>query len=143
MSSSSTLISHFNLYTAPHGASATHPMLVPNQEQPFTLLQTNGKYTFTFFNRLDAQVRVYARGFGPAPMETLWSATVAVVNESSNDAHYVYLEASPAELNGSTQIWVGCWWDDGTYPGTTVGIQTYFTDHPEGTEHHTVPILVG
>jgi hypothetical protein len=44
-----------------------------------------------------------------------------------------------ASLNGATNLWLGCWWDDGSYPTAA----DYFAAHPSATGHHTVPITTG
>ncbi len=148
MSSSTELTSAIDLYTGAHGAATSHPKLTPGESQPFTLLKNpviNG-YRLSFFQRLDPQVRpdlqvrVYAKGFGTSPAETLWSTSL-VIDRRPGDTRYLIFY--PPDLRGSTHIWIGSWWDDGTYPGTPEGIQAYFTAHPEGGEHHTTPILVG
>ncbi len=144
MGSANSLISRIDLYTAAHGGMASHPKLNPNHQQPFTLLKApDGSYVLTFINNLESQVRVYVKGFSTSQNAPLWFTTRAVDRKHHPHNTHHYVSFTPSDLNGATKIWVGCWWDDDTYPATSTGIEAYFTAHPEGGEHHTVPILVG
>ena len=142
MTASSIAICGFQEVPGSHGSSTSHPVIVPDFTQPFTLLQDNG-YTLRFFNRLNAAARVYAKGFVASSSAPLWWGSVSVPNEQPGQAQYVFFRFSSADLRGSTSLWMGSWWDDGTYPGTEAGTVAYFTDHPDSPGHHTVPILVG
>jgi hypothetical protein len=42
-------------------------------------------------------------------------------------------------LQGATNLWIGCWWDDGTYADAAA----YFAAHPYDPNHHTVPVTIG
>ena len=43
----------------------------------------------------------------------------------------------------STNLWVGAWWDNGTYGSNADGVRAYFQAHPNATGHHTVLVIVG
>lgn len=132
---------NFEMFTG--GPGPDHPMIVPQFSLPFTLLANErGVYEVTFTNQLSAPVRVYAKAFS-ASAPDLWSYSVSVPNAAPGGRAYNIEHFNPGQLNGATQLWLGSWWDDGSYPETAEGVAAYFTDHPGGPEHHTVPILVG
>ena len=141
MSQSGTEIhSVFELFSG--GTDVDHPrIVVQNISLPFTLLPGEmGAYTLTFTNPLSATVRVYVKGLSDSSQQ-LWADSYPV-GPGHNSVHYMHFNAQ--QLSGSTQLWMGSWWDDGTYRANAEGVAAYFAAHPGGVpEHHTVPILVG
>jgi hypothetical protein len=146
MSSSSNPLSELNLAPADHHAVAHPKVDMLAARPPFTLLKNpdNTTYQMSFRNQTTDRARVFLMGFTTSASSPLWtngSLTVPVA-PGPNSIHAIAF--SVAELNGSTNIWVGAWWDDGTYgSGNTTDTLRYFSDHPDTTGHHTVPILVG
>ena len=125
----------FSLYVV--AAAPPHPehpaFTMP--DLPFTLTQvTPGNYQMTLTNSLDQTVRVFMRGF-TQQSNPLWSPLDIVLNTRSG--HTVLFTRSL--LNGATTLWLGAWWDDGTYTNAAA----YFADHPAGGGHHTVPVTTG
>ena len=125
----------------PSQPNNTHPMvsLAPNT-QPFTLLKNPGvnQYSWTFNNQTRNNVRVYLIGFTTSENSPLWTYTNSVVVDSTLQPVF-----RDTELRSSTKLWVGAWWDNGTYGSDAEGVKAYFRDHPNGTQHHTVPVIVG
>lgn len=146
MSSSSNPLSELDLAPADHHAVA-HPkvdMLAANP--PFTLLKNSGTTTYqlSFRNQTTGNARVFAMGFTTSSSSPLWATGSLTLAPASGPSDIHVLEFTVADLNGSTTLWLGAWWDDGTYgTGTPAEIASYFSDHPDTTGHHTIPVLVG
>ena len=125
----------FNLYviwgTPPH---PDHPA-VTMPDVPFTLTQvTPGNYQMTFTNSLERSVRIFCQAFTQSA-NPLWSTADMVLQTRSS-----HMRLFPRSvLNGATNIWLGAWWDDGSYATAAA----YFADHPSGGGHHTVPVTIG
>lgn len=126
----------------PSQPNSTHPMvsLAPNNTQPFTLLKNPGvnQYSWTFNNQTRANVRVYMIGFTTSEDNPLWTYTNSVVVDSALTPVF-----RDTDLRSSTSLWVGAWWDNGTYGANADGVKAYFRSHPNATGHHTVPVIVG
>jgi len=125
----------FDLYWVP--AAPPHPdhpaLTMP--DLPFTLTQvTPGNYQMTFTNSLERSARIFCLAF-TQQTNPLWSRADVVL--ATRSLYKVLLPKSV--LNGATTIWLGAWWDDGTYQNAAA----YFAAHPSGDGHHTVPITVG
>lgn len=133
----------------PH--SQAHPMvqLPSSQSQPFTLLKgPNNTYNLTFENQIDGNAnnhhpdaRVYIAAFVTEVSTPTWTHSVKVPAGTPNNS--VEVDIPAADIGSSTHIWMGAWWNDGTYPDTLQGIKDYFAAHPSGGNHHTVPIIPG
>jgi hypothetical protein len=148
MSSSSNPLCELNLAPADHHAhTIAHPMVVIlASNPPFTLLKNPGtnNYQLSFRNQTSAAARVFAMGFTTSSSSPLWSTGSLTLAAASPQGVIYQLPFSVADLNGSTNLWLGAWWDDGTYgTGTPAEIASYFSDHPDTTGHHTIPVLVG
>lgn len=125
----------------PSHPNDTHPMisLAPNT-QPFTLLKNPGSndYQWNFNNRTSNNARVFYIGFTTSENNPLVTQTVQVVAGTGST-----IVVPAASLNSSTNLWLGAWWDNGTYGTDREGIRGYFRDHPNASGHHTVPVIVG
>ena len=145
MPSASNPISDINLAPADHHAVA-HPKVDILLGTPFTLLKNPGTTTYqmSFRNKITGDARIFLMGFTTSPSSPLWTnGSLGVpVAPGPNSIHSLGFTAE--QLNGSTTIWLGAWWDDGTY-GTSGMPETmnYFSHHPDTTGHHTIPVLVG
>ena len=125
----------FDLYVV--SAAPNHPEhpALPMPDLPFTLTQvTPGNYQMKFDNSLEQTVRIFCQGF-TQPANPLWSPLDMVLVTRSS--HTLLFPRSL--LNGATTIWLGAWWDDGSYTNAAA----YFAAHPPGDGHHTVPITTG
>jgi hypothetical protein len=123
----------------PHPA---HPAINPQPDMPFTLLTNPGglQYSIRFFNSgTDQQVRVYLQAFVTEPSSPTWSDKSLSLPPNSQPPNVQTINFAKTALNGATNLWLGCWWDDGTY--TTAA--AYFAAHPSGVGHHTQPITTG
>jgi hypothetical protein len=130
---------------APEGGHPAHPAVNAPDNPPFTLLVDPGSnpatYTITFFNSgTDQTIRIYLMAFlASDPSNPIWtdaSLTCPPNFQQPYDNPKTFYKSS---LGSSDTLWIGAWWDDGTY--TTA--QQYFAAHPEGGGHHTVPIVIG
>jgi hypothetical protein len=142
------------LYTPEHGdAHEPHPMvqLPPDQSQPFTLKFDPSTNTLrvTFKNDLTGEqdpqglgVRIFFCAFLVSqPSTYIWSSSLGL---AASGADRQKTQTVPlAAQTAPTTVWVGAWWDNGTYASTPAGIAAYFAAHPSGGMHHTVPILIG
>jgi hypothetical protein len=148
-------IGTLNLYTPQAGDphSTAHPYVVydPPLASGFTLiLNPQGDYSLSFSNGMGqsannnhATARVYLSAFADAVSNPIWAHTVSVPPNVDRMLTIAKVSFSVAEVLRAAQIWVGSWWDDGSYPSSRDGVIAYFRDHPEGAGHHTVPIIVG
>lgn len=124
----------------PHPA---HPAINPQPDMPFTLLTDPGGsvYSMKFFNSgTDQNVRVYLTAFVTQPSTPTFSDASLVLPPNYQPPYVHQKSYLKSSLAGATNLWIGCWWDDGTY--TTPA--AYFAAHPAGDGgHHTVPITTG
>ena len=126
----------------------THPMVMlpPCDTQPFTLLKDSSPantYSIRFHNEMTAgqggnTARMYLAAFTTSVSDPTWTASV-----TAEIGAIISISFNTTDLESGVTLWVGAWWNDGTYPGTEDGVVAYFADHPSGGEHHTVPIMVG
>jgi hypothetical protein len=127
------------------GHHVAHPAVNEPDAMPFTLLANSGPapvtYSLTFDNSGGSQsVRVYLKAFSSAnSSETLWSYINVTLAASGNQKNRQTLVVEKSLIGAADTLWVGAWWDDGTYSTA----DTYFAAHPTGGGHHTVPILIG
>jgi hypothetical protein len=90
-------------------------------------------------NGANQQIRIFLKAFlSSQPSNSIWTDS-SLVCRVSPPAPYDKVTFYKASLGNSDTLWIGTWWDDGTYATA----QAYFTDHPAGGGHHTVPITVG
>jgi hypothetical protein len=117
----------------------SHPMvdIAPN-EQPFTWLKNPNvnQYSWAFNNELGTSVRIFMMGFTTSENDPLWTYTNSVV-------FGLVPIFRATDFRSSTTIWVGAWWDDGTFAANADGVKAYFRAHPNSAGHHTVPVIVG
>jgi hypothetical protein len=153
MSEASNPLFPVTLFTPEHGdAHDPHPMvaLPSGQSHPFKLLFDPGTNTLqvSFQNNLtsgqDPQgvgVRIFFCAFEDSdPSTYIWSNTLGLTASGSGTQGS---ETIPlASQNVPTRVWIGAWWDNGTYASTAAGIAAYFAAHPSGGTHHTVPIRI-
>jgi hypothetical protein len=124
----------FNLTWIATPIPAGHPALI-SPDPPFTLTQVApGNYQMTFLNSLEKTVRIFCQGFAQ-PGIPLWSPLDMVLVTRSS---FKFLFPKSV-LGGAATIWLGAWWDDGTYTDAAA----FFADHPAGGGHHTVPVTTG
>jgi hypothetical protein len=119
-----------------------HPAISPRPGGAFTLLPNPDGVTYqiTFNNfHIARTVRVFLKAFVTDPNSPTWS-DMSLVLPSNNQYPWIKALTFPkASLSGARTIWLGAWWDDGTYATTAA----YFADHPTGGGHHTQPITSG
>lgn len=147
-------VANLNLYTPRSGDHHTvaHPYVVydPPLASGFDLkLNPQGDYSLSFSNGMapgtnnnHATGRVYLSAFADAVSNPVWAHTASVPPNVGRMLTIVSVPFTVAQVLTATQIWVGSWWDDGTYPDSRDGVIAYFRDHPEGGNHHTVPIRI-
>ena len=147
-------MANINLYTPQPGDlhSVAHPYIVyePPLNSGFDLtLNPQGDYSLSFANGMapstnnnHATARVYLSAFSDVVSNAIWAHTASVPPMVNRMFISVTVKFTVAQVLGATQIWAGCWWDDGTYPDSRDGVIAYFRDHPEGGSHHTVPIRI-
>ncbi len=133
--------------------SAAHPYVVYDAAlaSGFTLnLSPQGVYELTFTNGMapstnnnHATGRVYISAFSSAVSNPIWTHTVSSPPNVGRMLTTEQVTFMVAQVLTATQVWVGSWWDDGTYADSRDGVIAYFHDHPEGGNHHTVPIILG
>jgi hypothetical protein len=119
-----------------------HPAINPQPVLPFTLLTEPGgaEYSIRFFNSgTDQNVRVYLMAFLTQPSSPTWSNMSLTLPPNFQPPYTHTLPFMKNSLLGATNLWIGCWWDDGTYATTAA----YFAAHPPGDGHHTQPITIG
>ena len=152
MSSASNPICPVTLFTPDGGGGhhdVAHPMtqLPAGQTEPFTLLKNTPPPEHTFSVQFDNQLtagpgiqnaRAYLAAFTTSVSSPAWTGTLSVPTGETQGISF-----TRADLNGGTDMWMGTWWDDGTYPATEQGVIAYFEAHPNGGMHHTVPIRIG
>ena len=148
-------IGTLNLYTPQPGDphSVAHPYVVYDSSlaSGFTLiLNSQGDYSLSFSNGMalgtnnnHATGRVYLSAFATTALDPIWAHTASVPPNVGRMLTIVKVSFTVGQILRATGIWVGSWWDDGTYADSRDGVIAYFRDHPEGGSHHTVPILVG
>ena len=123
-----------------------HPAINPLPNPPFTLLPSPDidpeSYQLGFANSgCDQWVRIYIMAFPSSqPGSPTWSDMSIILApwtpSSRSAATQSFLKSG---LGDADTLWVGVWWNDGTYATAA----DYFAAHPEGGGHHTVPILIG
>ena len=122
-----------------------HPAVNPPNNPPFTLLVDPGSnpatFTITFFNSsTDQTVRIYLMAFNSSqPSNPLWTSASLTCPPNFQPPYNNPITFNQASLGNSDTLWIGAWWNDGSYATA----QAYFAAHPEGGGHHTVPILIG
>jgi len=130
---------------APEGSHPAHPAVNAPADPPFTLLVDPGSnpatYSITFFNSgTDQSVRVYLMAFlSSQPSNPIWSDASLTCPPNFQPPYNNKLTFSKSSLGNADTLWIGAWWNDGSYATAPA----YFTAHPEGGGHHTVPILIG
>jgi hypothetical protein len=127
---------------APSPPHPAHPAINPQPVIPFTLLTEPGgaEYSIRFFNSgTDQPVRVYLMAFVTQPSSPTWSNMSLTLPPNYQPPYVHTLPFMKNSLLGATNLWIGCWWDDGTYATTAA----YFDAHPTGDGHHTQPIIIG
>jgi len=141
------------VHPPPDSPGIDHPRvtLPSDQSRPFTLRTdpTTNWYRMWFQYELGPgqnpnnwQVRVFAATFKTSVADPIWIAS-PVVATTGEYARNLFVLQHP-ELGDATDLWVGAWWDDGTYgTGARADVIRYFTDHPAEGIHHTVPIRIG
>jgi len=124
--------------------------LPSDQSQPFKLKFDPSTNTLrvSFKNDLTSQqdpqnlgVRIFFCAFLDSdPATYIWSNTLglAATGSGTQQTQTIPLAAQSAP----TTVWIGAWWDNGTYASTPAGIAAYFAAHPSGGMHHTVPIRI-
>jgi hypothetical protein len=140
MSSSSNPLSELVLADPAH-PNTTHPMVrMLACPQPFTLLkeQDGVTYKMSFRNETAHSAFVFVKGFAGDPTDVKFTAAIFGVQPGQMQT----LQFSQADLHGSTTLWVGAWWASGPYGTNEAGIRSYFQDHPNTPEHHTVPVII-
>src|ERR1700722_19001049 len=147
-------IANINLYTPQPGDhhAVAHPYVFydPPLASGFALeLYPQGDYSLLFSNGMipgtnnnHATALVFLSAFSDIVSNPKWAHTVSVSPNANRSLTIVRVTFSVGQVFGATQIWVGSWWDDGTYPDSRDGVIAYFRDHPEGGSHHTVPIRI-
>lgn len=124
------------------GQPDAHPMVdFSAYTQPMTLIRNSGTnyYSLAFANsEVSRLVRVYMIGFTTSSSSPTFRNTLGVAHNGGAQT-----TLSPDQLNGATNLWVGAWWFDNTYPATNSGIDAYFAAHPSGGGHHTTPVIIG
>ncbi len=153
MSSAANPLCPVTLYTPPPGDDhVPHPMvqLPSGQDQPFTLLidPTTGTYRMSFQNQLTAQqdqnrwgVLIFIAAFHTTVQEAFWTTTVALAITGTDTEKTATLLV--AGENTATSLWVGAWWNNGTFGADEAGVKAYFAAHPSGGVHHSVPVIIG
>jgi len=119
-----------------------HPAINPQPNMPFTLLPNSDGLTYSirFFNSgTDQQVRVFLMAFATDPNNPTWSDASLSLPPNFQPPYINTLSFYKASLNGATNLWIGCWWDDGSYSNAAA----YFAAHPSDPNHHTVPVTTG
>jgi hypothetical protein len=96
------------------------------------------QYSWAFNNQTTRSVRIFMMGFTTSQNSPLWTYTNVVVPNS-----FLTPVFRATDLHSSTKLWVGAWWDDGTFAANADGIKAYFQAHPDSAGHHTVPVIVG
>lgn len=124
----------FSLYEINMPGHPSHPAFT-TPDLPITLTQWSpGNYRITYSNPLQRNARIFLRAFTD-PNNPLWTPLdeqlAAGITRTASFAQ--------SSLNGATTIWLGSWWDDGTYSDAAA----YFAAHPSDPNHHTVPITTG
>jgi hypothetical protein len=137
-------------YAPAAGGHPIHPMIQPTVEWPVNLMPVNPVelipnggtdiYTVRFRSVILNPTRIYAVGFTTDPTHPLWTNCSIVTTNDTTVFHNLNFTA--ADLHGSSQIWLGSWFDDGTYPPNQAGILAYFHAHPNSPGHHTVPVII-
>jgi hypothetical protein len=143
-----------HLYTPQPGDphSVAHPYVLYDSPlaSGFDLaLNPQGDYSLSFGNNVapsannhHADARVCLSAFSDVVSNPIWVHAVSVPPMVQRMFTSVTVTFTVGQILGATQIWVGSWWDDGTYPDSRDGVIAYFRDHPEGDGHHTVPIRI-
>jgi hypothetical protein len=119
-----------------------HPMPQPSDwTSPYTLNSNDGgnEYSFVFDNECDQGARIYVLVDSTSVSNAVYTGSAGYSALSSGGRFTIPKSA----FEGRTNLWLGAWWDDGTYGSDRQGVINYFTAHPSGVGHHTVPILVG
>jgi len=129
----------------PHGTA--HPMVKLPQDlsRPFTLL-TNppppaDSYSIGFNCNLGpngGSARLYMAAFLTSVSSPTWWNSLAI-----NSSEVKRVRFTKTDLGNGTNLWLGAWWDDGTYAGTLAGVTAYFAAHGIDGGHHSVPIITG
>ena len=141
-SSSANPLFTTSIFIAANRPYPAHPRIDPQCYMPFTLLTNpGGDYSIRFSNSAtDQPVRVYLMAFVTDHLNATWSSASLLLDPNFiSQPHERPLFFNKAELNGATNLWIGCWWDDGSYATAAA----YFADHPSDPNHHTVPITTG
>jgi hypothetical protein len=128
----------------PDGMHPAHPAVNAPANPPFTLRVDPGvpaKYSLTFFNSgTDQSIRIYLMAFlSSQPSNPTWTDASLTCPPNFQPPYNNTVSWFQVSMGNADTLWVGSWWDDGTYATP----QAYFTAHPEGGGHHTVPILIG
>lgn len=143
------------LYTPQPGDphSVAHPYVVfdASLQEGFTLIAgADGAYALNFRNGMattdpggNANGMVYVSFFADSVLNPIRVYTSTLIPDTEHSRSGAGFGFNPGEITGATDVWVGSWWDDGSYPSTRDGVIAYFRDHPEGGSHHTVPIRIG
>lgn len=154
MPQASNPLGTLHLYTPAPGDphSVAHPYVVydPLLASGFDLVVgADGAYALTFSNHMNpsdhggnANSRVYISIFASDVLNPVLPYSLLLVADTDHSRSSASLGFTSGQTPGATSIWVGSWWDDGTYPDSRDGVIAYFRDHPEGGSHHTVPIRI-
>ncbi len=140
MSSSSNPLSELILADPAH-PDTTHPMVsMLACSQPFTLLkeQDGVTYKMQFRNKTLRSVFVFVKGFTTDPNDIKFTAAIFGIAPEQTQT----LQFSTTDLHGSTTLWVGSWWASGPYGTNEQSLRSYFHEHPNTPEHHTVPVII-
>lgn len=124
-----------------------HPMvsLPSGLSQPFSLLinPNNAIYEMTFNDHVNDPrfVRIFAMIYSSDTSNPTFTSSFRLPQGGPiNSGSFAF---SSSESQGAANLWVGAWWDDGTYgTGTRQNVIDYFSAHPFNEVHHTVPIII-
>lgn len=137
---------------APGSDEVPHPMvtLPEGVTMPFTLRtdpMTNW-YRMWFQFEIPAEqnphnwgARMFAATFKTTIDSAIWTTSMPMTVSGMTSRTLFILQHR--DLGDATDLWVGAWWDNGTYgQGAREDVMRYFTAHPAGGMHHTVPIRI-
>ena len=122
------------LYTPQPGDhhAVAHPYVVygPALAAGFDLsLNPEGDYSLSFSNTMapstnnnHATGRVYFSAFSDVVSNPIWAHTQALPPNEGPTLTIAKVRFTVGQVFGATQIWVGSWWDDGTYPDSRDGV---------------------
>jgi len=127
--------------------NVVHPIveLPSGLSQPFTLLTNPPPPDDMYSTGFDyyfwqgggsAQVRIYMAAFASSVSSPTWWHSLSITSTSVQRVRF-----PKSGLNGGTNLWIGAWWDDGTFAGDQQGVIAYFTAHGVDGGHHSVPII--